>query len=110
MYCNACGRGIQSDAVFCSYCGGRVGSAPLRKSLVRPIGRRMIGGVAAGMADFFDLDISVIRLAWVLVAVCTGVGFLAYIIAWLVVPSEREYVYVPQAPATAPPGRRVKNH
>lgn len=102
MYCNHCGRGIQEDASFCSYCGRRVGSLPLRKTLVRPRARRHIAGVAAGMAEFFDLDPSLIRLAWILFAICTGIGFVAYLIAWLVIPSEPEFVYVPAAAVPTP--------
>ena len=98
MYCNHCGRGIQEDSCFCSYCGRRVIGVPFRKGLVRPVSRRMIGGVAVGMADFFDLDISIVRLAWVLFAIFTGVGFFAYLIAWLVIPSEAPVYVVAPAP------------
>jgi phage shock protein PspC (stress-responsive transcriptional regulator) len=47
----------------------------------------MIGGVCAGIADYFEVDPTMIRLAWVLFAVVSfGAGILAYLIAWIIVP------------------------
>ena len=47
----------------------------------------MLFGVAAGMADYFQVDVAIVRLAWVLLAFA-GFGLPAYIIAALVIPSE----------------------
>ena len=46
----------------------------------------MIGGVAAGIADYFDVDPTLIRLLWVLLLFGYGFGFLAYIIMWIIMP------------------------
>lgn len=88
MYCNYCGRVIQDDANVCAYCGTRVGSVLARKRLIRPRVGRKIAGVCAGFAEYFDLDVTVVRLVWLIVAVMTGVGLLAYPIAWIVMPEE----------------------
>ncbi len=99
MYCNYCGKVIQEDANVCAYCGKRVGPVEARRRLLRPRAGRQIAGVCRGFAEYFDLDVTVIRIVWVLVAIFGGSGFLAYIIAWIVMPDEPE-VRVVQAPSS----------
>ena len=63
-------------------------SKPLRRSMHN----RWIAGVCAGLADYFGLDPTVVRVAYVLLSVLS-VGFpgtLVYIVLWVVIP-EREY-------------------
>lgn len=45
-------------------------------------------GVCGGIAEYFDIDPTVVRLIWVLLVLCAGTGVLAYIIAALVMPEE----------------------
>jgi phage shock protein C len=98
MYCNYCGKVIQEDANVCAYCGKRVGAVLARTKLIRPRVGRQIAGVALGFAEFFGLDVTIVRLAWVFTAIFTGVGFIAYLVAWVVMPSEPEVYYVPNVP------------
>lgn len=88
MYCNYCGKVIQDDASHCAYCGARVGAVRARRRLIRPYANKKIAGVCAGVAEYFDLDVTLIRLMWVLVAIFGGCGLLAYAIAWIVMPAE----------------------
>jgi len=57
------------------------------KRLYRSNRERVLGGVAGGIADYFDVDPILIRLAWVLLAF-SGVGVLAYVVAWIIIPEE----------------------
>jgi len=52
---------------------------------------KMIGGVAAGVANYFDVDATTVRVVWALCALLAGVGVLAYIILWAVIPLEDEF-------------------
>jgi phage shock protein C len=60
----------------------------VRERLYRSRTDRMLFGVAGGMADWLDLDPSLVRLVWALLILAGGVGLLLYIIAALVIPEE----------------------
>jgi phage shock protein PspC (stress-responsive transcriptional regulator) len=47
----------------------------------------MIGGVCGGFAEYFDIDPVIVRLIWI-AAGLAGAGILAYIIAWIIIPTE----------------------
>jgi phage shock protein C len=46
----------------------------------------IIAGVAAGIANYFDLDPVLVRLIWVVVSLAWGLGVIAYLIAWIIMP------------------------
>lgn len=56
--------------------------------LYRSVNNKTIGGVCAGLADYFNLDVVLIRVAFVLLLLFGGGGFLAYIILWIVIPQQ----------------------
>jgi len=58
------------------------------KRLYRSRTDRMLAGVAGGMAEYFDLDPSVVRIVWALLVVALGAGILLYIVAAIVIPEE----------------------
>ena len=49
---------------------------------------KMIGGVCGGLAKYFKVDSTLIRLAFAFAAVFAGTGVLAYIVMWIIVPQE----------------------
>ncbi len=56
------------------------------KRLVRDTRKGVIGGVAAGMGQYLDVDPVLVRLAFVLLFFADGLGLLAYLICWVVIP------------------------
>jgi len=53
---------------------------------LRKSNERKICGVCGGIAEYLNIDPTVIRLIWVLLVLCCGVGLLAYIIAAIIMP------------------------
>ncbi|MCH4148206.1 MAG: PspC domain-containing protein [Prevotella sp.] len=48
---------------------------------------RILGGVCAGLAEYFDMDSTVVRLVYTLLTVCTAFsGVIVYLILWLIMP------------------------
>ncbi len=56
------------------------------KKLYRIPEKGMICGVCAGLAEYFSVDVSLIRLAWVIFSFAGGAGLFAYIIAAIIIP------------------------
>jgi phage shock protein C len=88
MYCNYCGKVLPDDALLCAYCGKRMAGVVARKRLVRPRKGRKIAGVCLGFAEYFDLDVALVRIVWVVCAIFGLFGAVAYAAAWIVVPEE----------------------
>lgn len=53
---------------------------------------KKVAGVCAGIARFLNIDVTIIRLAWVLFTLAGGCGLIAYIIAALVMPNEEDVI------------------
>jgi phage shock protein C len=97
MFCTKCGKNIGADAVFCQYCGLRQTGAPIytavpERKLMRSRYDKKIAGVCAGVARYFDLDTNLVRLIWLLSFLLAGTGLIAYIVCWIVLPVESEYL------------------
>ena len=74
--------------IFSKSLGGKMKFKEIKgKRLLRSKKNRMIAGVCAGIGNYLGIDATVIRLLWVLLTFFSGgVGVLAYIIAWVIIP------------------------
>jgi phage shock protein C len=96
MVCQNCQKDIADGSKFCYNCGAQLsGSAPTpgaaflapEKRLMRSTRDKKLGGVCAGLAEYFDLDPTIVRVIWIIVTICSGgTGFLIYVILWIVLP------------------------
>jgi phage shock protein C len=61
------------------------------KKLYRSTSQKMLGGVCGGLAEYFEMDVTLVRLIFVAVGLATALFpmTLFYLIAWIVVPVER---------------------
>lgn len=64
------------------------GVHPQTRLLRRPHQGRWVAGVAAGLAEYLEVDVVVVRIALVAAAAVGGVGIPLYLAAWLLVPDE----------------------
>jgi len=95
MTCLTCQKEIADHSNFCYNCGARqveTGSpgftppATSAKRLRRSSADKKIAGVCAGLAEYFDLDPTLVRVLWLLLVFFGGTGVLAYLILWIVLP------------------------
>ena len=70
----------------------------MAQRLTRNRRKAVIGGVAAGFADYFNVDPVLVRLGFVLLFLANGIGLLFYIICWVIMPTNEEDV--PQQTST----------
>jgi len=49
---------------------------------------KKIGGVCAGFARYMGVDVVLVRVLWLGIALCTGIGFVVYLAAWIMIPSD----------------------
>ena len=59
------------------------------KRLYRSTSERRIAGVCGGIAEYFAIDPTLVRLAWVIFIAIGGSGSLAYLVAWLIIPEQQ---------------------
>ena len=62
----------------------------MTKKMYRIENGKMIAGVCGGIAKYFEIDPTIVRLAWVIFSAMGGSGVLAYIIAAIIIPIEPE--------------------
>ena len=63
------------------------GPAEVHKRLYRDENDKILGGVCAGLANYFGIDVVVVRIIFVVLAISFGFGLIPYIILWVAVPS-----------------------
>jgi len=73
----------------------------MERKLYRDEAHKVIGGVCAGLAEYFNVDISIVRLVFLLTLILKGGGVLVYIILWAVLP-KKDYHVNPFEPLKSP--------
>ena len=62
------------------------------KKLYRSRENAMLAGVCGGIGEYFDIDPTLVRLAWVVLGFCGGVSIWAYIISAVIIPQRPQYI------------------
>lgn len=96
MFCTKCGLELKDNDRFCSQCGTQTGkgvrdipAVSVWSRLSRPRDDRKIAGVCAGFARYFGVDVTLIRILWVVLAIWPiGLGVILYVIGWIVMPND----------------------
>lgn len=63
----------------------------MQKKLMKSATDKKLGGVCGGIAQYFDIDSTIVRLIWVVFTLMGGAGLLAYIVAALIIPEAGSY-------------------
>lgn len=63
----------------------------MKKQLMRSGLDKKIAGVCAGVAHYLDMDPTIVRVIWGVLACCYGAGIVAYIILWIIAPVSTDY-------------------
>jgi phage shock protein PspC (stress-responsive transcriptional regulator) len=77
---------------------------PTGRRLVRSATDKKIAGVCGGLAEYFGVDATAIRLLWVILSIFGGAvigGVIAYLFAWIIIPPTPEMVMPTPAPAAS---------
>ena len=90
MFCPQCGKPLSMGANFCSACGREIipqAGRFYRTRIVRPRFERLVAGVLAWIALYYAWDLTLVRILFVVfVCLTSGLGILAYLAAWIIMP------------------------
>src|SRR5690348_4072350 len=108
MNCTNCRHDVADGANFCAFCGARQYVTPgvpaqPHKKLMRSTTDRRIAGICGGIAEYFEIDSTIVRLMAVVLALMpmpVVPGVVAYLIAWIIIPKAPA---VPSVTTTAQP-------
>ncbi len=64
----------------------------MAKRLYKIENGKKLCGVCGGIAEYFNIDATIVRLLWVLFVFCVGTGILAYIVAAIIMPKKSELI------------------
>jgi phage shock protein C len=88
MYCTQCGTQLEERHLYCFHCGkpSKPGAARWPQRLTRSMEDKKIAGVCSGFARYFGVDVTLVRVLWIVAVILGGTGLLAYVICWIVMP------------------------
>lgn len=96
MYCTSCGIELPDSYRYCYQCGTTTAQAGATSPagqpglrLTRPMSEKKIAGVCAGIARYFGVDVTLVRVIMVCLAFWPpSVGLIVYIVCWIVMPKD----------------------
>src|SRR5579884_3464317 len=75
MYCPQCGKEQRDEVNFCCQCGTAIRGGPrVNKKLTLAADNKKIAGVCGGFAKYLDVDATLVRLIWVMLALIGWMG------------------------------------
>ena len=96
MYCTSCGIEFPDSHRYCNQCGTPANRSAFThqpgqavRTISRPREGRKIAGVCAGLARYFGIDVTLVRILVVALTLCPpSVGLIFYLICWIAMPKE----------------------
>jgi len=97
MFCTRCGIELSDAANFCSGCGAATPNAARASGFQqgraerfsRPLEGGKVAGVCAGVARYWGIDVTIVRVIWAVTALWPPfVGAIAYVVCWIVMPRD----------------------
>jgi phage shock protein C len=90
MFCPQCGKEYSERVNFCCHCGAAISvpNSTHTKKLMRSRTDKKIAGVCGGFANYFDVDVTLLRILWLMLVCIGGWGVICYFIAWIAMPQE----------------------
>jgi len=110
MYCVQCGREIEESANFCFLCGGKQRRRTSHRQLTLSATDKKLAGVCGGIAEYLDVDPTIVRLIWVALSIVPGGfvgGAIAYFLAWIIIPKPLGLAYTKSGAAAVDPAPRA---
>ncbi|MGH7870562.1 MAG: PspC domain-containing protein [Candidatus Dormibacteraceae bacterium] len=93
MFCHQCGKEQAAPANYCCFCGAAsCSTARVVRKLSLSATDRKIAGVCGGFAAYLELDPTVMRLIWIMLALLGGWGLIGYAVAWLIMPNPEKEI------------------
>lgn len=89
MVCSNCGKETGEAFNYCPSCGTRQRQRTSHKKLTLSATDSKLAGVCGGIAEYLDVDPTIVRLIWVALSVVPGGlvgGVIAYLLAWMIIP------------------------
>ena len=110
MYCTGCGIEMSGSSNFCPSCGAQQRQRISHKQLTLSATDKKLAGVCGGLAEYLDVDSTVVRLIWVALSVVPGGfvgGAIAYFLAWIIIPKAPVLASTAADPVQAQPSGKA---